>query len=129
MSSQHDRRADVSSAAGLDDLRRRLGAVLVDLEFPARRWQVLTAADLYGVDTPTRGLLEVLPERRYHSLAEVGAVIAAVLAGRPVAAVPGAPAQRPAPPARPAMASRPVPVAHRAVPPPARRAVPRTPVA
>lgn len=71
-------------ASGLPD---RLSAVLGDLVLPAHRWQVLTSAEMYGVDTVTRTLLERLPERRYHSLGEVVAVLAAVLAGRPVAAV------------------------------------------
>ncbi len=84
MSARHDRPiAGTSSLAGVSGvaLLERLGAVLADLRFPARRWQVLTVGDLYGVDTATRGLLELLPERRYHSMAEVAGVLAAVLAG------------------------------------------------
>ncbi|MDD7942544.1 DUF2795 domain-containing protein [Actinomycetospora lutea] len=73
-----------AEASGLPD---RLAAVLGDLTFPADRWQVLTTADMYGVDTVTRTMLERLPERRHHSLGEVVAVLAAVLSGRPVAAV------------------------------------------
>jgi hypothetical protein len=112
---------------GPEDLRDMLAAVLDDLVFPARRWQVLTTGDLYGVDTATRGLLELLPERRYSSLAEIVAVVTAVRAGRPVAAV-GQASRPPMPP----VASRrgPVPVAGRqVVQTPARRAVPSTPVA
>lgn len=74
-------------------VEERVAPVLADLEFPARRWQVLTVADLYGVDTATRSLLELLPERRYHSLAEVAGVLAAVLVRPPAAAAPA-----PAPP-------------------------------
>jgi hypothetical protein len=75
------------SASGPAGLTDRLAAVLGDLALPAHRWQVLTAAEMYGVDTVTRTMLERLPERRYHSLGEVVAVLAAVLSGRPVAAV------------------------------------------
>ncbi|PVZ07746.1 hypothetical protein [Actinomycetospora cinnamomea] len=110
-----------------EGLRAVLAAVLDDLVFPARRWQVLTAGDLYGVDTTTRRLLELLPERRYGSLAEIAAVVTAVLAGRPVAAVGQAP-----PPPSPRVAPRrgPSPVAGRpAVRTPGRRPVPSTPVA
>jgi hypothetical protein len=112
---------------GPEDLPDMLAAVLDDLVFPARRWQVLTVGDLYGVDTATRGLLELLPERRYSSLAEIVAVVTAVRAGRPVAAV-GQASRPPMPP----VASRrgPVPVAGRqVVQTPARTPVPSTPVA
>ena len=116
---------------GPEGLRDVLGAVLDDLVFPARRWQVLTTADLYGVDTTTRGLLELLPERPYSSLAEVAAVITAVLAGRPVAAV-GQASRPPVPPVAPRRG--PVPMAGRQVVrtparTPARRPVPSMPVA
>ena len=116
---------------GPEDLRDVLAAVLDDLVFPARRWQVLTAGDLYGVDTTTRGLLELLPERHYASLAEVAAVVTAVLAGRPVAAV-GQASRPPVPPVAPRRG--PVPMAGRQVVrtpgrPPVRRPVPTMPVA
>jgi hypothetical protein len=100
-------------------LAERLATVLGDLTFPARRWQVLTVGDLYGVDTATRGLLELLPERRYQSLPEIVAVVTAVLVGRPVTAIPGAP------PRAPRLARhRPAPRGMTG-----RRPVPRTPVA
>ena len=103
--------ADGNGAA----LQERLGAVLADLAFPARRWQVLAVSDLYGVDTATRALLEQLPERHYHSLAEIVGVLAAVLVGRPVAAV-GTAGEPPRPPAtRRPLAGDPAPV-HPAVP-------------
>lgn len=118
MTARPDRPA--SSAPG-PDLPDRLAAVLGDLVLPAQRWQVLTAAEMYGVDTVTRTLLERLPERRYHSLGEVVAVLAAVLSGRPVAAVgrAGPPRiPRTAPRRGPVAAARPVrPVAHRPVRP------------
>jgi hypothetical protein len=116
---------------GPEGLRDVLAAVLDDLVFPARRWQVLTTGDLYGVDTATRGLLALLPERHYSSLAEIAAVVTAVLAGRPVEAV----GQASRPP-MPSVAPRrgPVPMAGRQVvrtpaQTPARRPVPSTPVA
>ncbi|GAA4934783.1 DUF2795 domain-containing protein [Actinomycetospora succinea] len=85
MTAQHGHPA--SPAPGASGLPDRLAAVLGDLVFPADRWQVLTAAEMYGVDTVSRTLIERLPERRYHSLGEIVAVLAAVLSGRPVAAV------------------------------------------
>ncbi|MDF2979916.1 MAG: hypothetical protein K0S40_4644 [Actinomycetospora sp.] len=116
---------------GPEGLREVLAAVLGDLVFPARRWQVLTAGDLYGVDTTTRGLLALLPERHYSSLAEIAAVITAVLAGRPVEAV-GQASRPPMPPVAPRRG--PVPAARRQVVrtpgrTPVRRPVPSTPVA
>jgi hypothetical protein len=85
MTAHSDRPLSVpAEAQGLPD---RLAAVLADLAFPAHRWQVLTTGELYGVDTVTRGLLERLPERRYHSLGEIAGVLLAVLTGRAPAAV------------------------------------------
>jgi hypothetical protein len=116
---------------GPEGLRDVLAAVLDDLVFPARRWQVLTTGDLYGVDTATRGLLTLLPERHYSSLAEIAAVVTAVLAGRPVEAV-GQASRPPMPPVAPRRG--PVPMAGRQVVrtparTTARRPVPATPVA
>lgn len=96
------------NSSGLPD---RLAAVLGDLAVPAHRWQVLTTAEMYGVDTVTRSMLERLPERRYHSLGEIAAVLAAVLSGRSVAAVGQAgPSRIPrtAPRRGPVVAARPV---------------------
>jgi hypothetical protein len=107
--------------AGLLD---RLASVLGDLTFPAQRWQVITVGDLYGVDTSTRSLLERLPQRRYHSLREVAAVLAAVLSGRPVASVGQA-----GPPPTPRVAPRHTPAAARPQRVVGRRPVPTTPVA
>jgi hypothetical protein len=134
MSAHDDRSARGTSPAGGSgaDFQERLGWVLADLVYPARRWQVLAVSDLYGVDAATRALLEQLPERRYHSLGEVVGVLTAVLVGRPVAAVgtagtpPSPPTTRrpvagPPAPARPAVPP--------SVPPTAPPAVPPTPVA
>jgi hypothetical protein len=116
---------------GPEGLRDVLAAVLDDLVFPARRWQVLTAGDLYGVDTTTRGLLTLLPERHYSSLAEIAGVITAVLAGRPVGAV-GHASPPPGPPVAPPRGPMPTPrrqVVRSLGRTPARRPVPSAPVA
>ncbi|MHC1558461.1 DUF2795 domain-containing protein [Actinomycetospora sp. C-140] len=110
-------------------LPERLAAVLGDLAFPARRWQVLTAGEMYGIDTVTRGLLERLPERHYQSLGEVVGVLAAVLSGRPVASVGQAGPPRTARVAPRRGPGAPVPPRTARVHPGARRPVPRTPVA
>ncbi|GLZ46200.1 hypothetical protein Acsp06_23850 [Actinomycetospora sp. NBRC 106375] len=107
----------------------RLAAVLGDLAFPAQRWQVLTAGEMYGTDTVTRGLLERLPERRYQSLGEVVGVLAAVLSGRPVASVGQAGPPRTARVAPRRGPGAPVPPRTARAHPGARRPAPRTPVA
>jgi hypothetical protein len=117
-------RPDSPSSPPAAGIAERLAAVLGDLTFPAQRWQVLTVGDLYGVDTATRSLLERLPQRRYHSLREVAAVLAAVLAGRPVAEVGQA-----GPPPTPGVAPRRMPVGTRPQRIVDRRPVPTTPVA
>ncbi|HJP74615.1 MAG TPA: hypothetical protein VJ914_10125 [Pseudonocardiaceae bacterium] len=43
--------------------KQSLCFVLADLTFPAQRWEVLTQADLYGVDAVTRERLRLLPTR------------------------------------------------------------------
>ena len=50
--------------------------VLRGLDFPAERWQVITQAELYGVDVETRSRLHELPMRRYRSTTEVTAALA-----------------------------------------------------
>ena len=102
---------DSDLPAGAAAIRRRLAPVLRDLAFPALRWQVLTAADLYGADNVTRALLVRLPEHRYHSFAELVGVLAAAVDGRtdgPRAAG-RLPHQAPTPQVRPA---RPAPRHH-----------------
>jgi hypothetical protein len=49
----------------------RLSAVLSELEFPAHKWMIQTAADLYGADVQTRIELNDLPETIYNDIAEV----------------------------------------------------------
>ncbi|WP_285659581.1 hypothetical protein [Actinomycetospora sp. NBRC 106375] len=46
-------------------------AVFDDLEWPLERWQLLVAADGYGVSPHVRDLLAQVPEHRYASLAEL----------------------------------------------------------
>ena len=124
----HDRPTTTvpAEATGLPE---RLTAVLGDLAFPARRWQVLTTGEMYGIDTVSRALLERLPERRYHSLGEIVGVLAAVLAGRPPAAVGQAGPPRVARVAPRRGPGAPVPPRTVRPHPAARRAVPTTPVA
>ena len=62
-------------------LHARVAPVLGALGFPARRWQVLAEADLYGVDSVTRSLLTALPELTYPSFADLLHVLAAVMHG------------------------------------------------
>lgn len=93
-------------------LVERLVPILRDVPFPARRWQVVTAAEIYGCDGVTREVLVRLPEAEFATPHDVIGVLAAVLTGRslPVATMRGgAPAARPA---RPGAPSR---VPHRAV--------------
>lgn len=59
-----------------DELGSLLALVLAELPFPARRWQLITVADLYGVDAGTRTLLYSLPARPYRDLADVIAAVA-----------------------------------------------------
>jgi hypothetical protein len=70
-----------------------LPQILVGLRFPAQRWQILTQAGLYGVDSRTRELFERLPAREYRSYAE----IAAALAQRPQIASARVSVHRPVP--------------------------------
>lgn len=49
----------------------RFSAVLADAEFPLRRWEILTIADGYGLDSGTRSKLEQIPDRAYADSSEV----------------------------------------------------------
>jgi len=40
-----------------------LRTVLAELRFPAQRWEIITTADMYGVDAATCELLRRLPLR------------------------------------------------------------------
>jgi hypothetical protein len=77
-------RSECSPAA----LAERLLPILRELPFPARRWQIVTAGDLYGCDTVTRELLGRVPEADYAGAADVLGVLAAVLTGRPLPVTP-----------------------------------------
>ena len=49
----------------------RLAMVLGELQFPAQKWTIQTAADLYGADVQTRTELQALPEVVYRDIGEV----------------------------------------------------------
>ena len=49
----------------------RLSIVLRELKFPAEKWRIQTAADLYGADVQTRTELQDLPEDIYSDIDEV----------------------------------------------------------
>ena len=55
----------------------RLSMVLGELQFPAPKWTIQTAADLYGADVRTRTELQDLPEVVYHDIDEVVSAIEA----------------------------------------------------
>lgn len=50
-----------------------LRTVLAELRFPAQRWEIITTADMYGVDAATCELLRRLPLRStpYRNLQDV----------------------------------------------------------
>ncbi|HEX3590110.1 MAG TPA: hypothetical protein VHV74_10785 [Pseudonocardiaceae bacterium] len=45
--------------------KQSLRFILDGLTFPAERWQILTAADLYGADVATCQRLRMLPVRNH----------------------------------------------------------------
>jgi len=49
----------------------RLSIVLRELQYPAQKWMIQTAADLYGADVQTRIELQDLPEVIYNDIDEV----------------------------------------------------------
>lgn len=75
---------DTSPAA----LAERLVPILRDVPFPARRWQVVTAGEIYGCDGVTRELLARLPEAEYATPQDLLGVLSAVLTGRPLPVTP-----------------------------------------
>ena len=85
---------DTSPAA----LAERLVPILRDVPFPARRWQVVTAGEIYGCDGVTREILARLPEAEYATPQNLLGVLSATLTGRPVPLTPtmrgGTPAGR-----------------------------------
>jgi hypothetical protein len=100
---------DTSPAA----LAERLVPILRDVPFPARRWQVVTAGEIYGCDGVTREILARLPEAEYATPQDLLGVLSATLTGRPV---PLTPAMRGGTPAgRGGRPGAPVRMPHRAV--------------
>lgn len=71
---------DTSPAA----LAARLAPILGDVPFPARRWQVITAGDIYGCDAVTREIIARLPEAEYATAQDLLGVLSAALTGRPL---------------------------------------------
>lgn len=56
----------------MDPVRASAFAAALDgVEFPVRRWQLVAAADRYGVDATTRVKVDQLPERTYHDVFDV----------------------------------------------------------
>jgi hypothetical protein len=49
--------------------------VLRGLRYPAEKWQIITQAELFGVDVATRSKLHGLPTRRYRSSTDVTAAL------------------------------------------------------
>jgi hypothetical protein len=49
----------------------RLSIVLRELQYPAQKWMIQTAADLYGADVQTQIELRDLPETTYHDIDDV----------------------------------------------------------
>lgn len=49
----------------------RLNEVLADLHYPAQKWEVITCAEIWGVDLETRRQLYGLPVRTFDNLREV----------------------------------------------------------
>jgi Protein of unknown function (DUF2795) len=60
-----------------------LDRVLDELEYPARKWQVVTTAELAGADNVTLGHLNELPRTVYGSLAHIRYVLALGATPRP----------------------------------------------
>jgi hypothetical protein len=49
----------------------RLAEILADLQFPAEKWEVITCAEIWGVDLETRRRLYGLPVQTFESEREV----------------------------------------------------------
>ncbi|GLZ50339.1 hypothetical protein Acsp06_65240 [Actinomycetospora sp. NBRC 106375] len=63
--------------------QRMLAAVLDELRFPARRWQIVTAAELFGVDNRTLMSLRQIPDAQYPDVAAVASAARHAAAARP----------------------------------------------
>jgi len=57
-----------------------LRTVLAELRFPAERWEIITTADMYGVDAATCELLRRLPLRStpYRNIQDVAEALHSV---------------------------------------------------
>jgi len=59
-------RSDLDQPTGAtmtEPTAQSLRSVLAELRFPAERWEIITTADMYGVDAATCELLRRLPLR------------------------------------------------------------------
>jgi hypothetical protein len=61
-----------------------LRTILAELRFPAERWEIITTADMYGVDAATCELLRRLPVRNtpYRDIPDVVEALSSVAAPR-----------------------------------------------
>lgn len=50
---------------------KRVNEVLVDLTYPAEKWEVITCAEIRGADIETRRKLYGLPARTFGNVGEV----------------------------------------------------------
>lgn len=55
----------------MTEMRQRLRQVLADQRFPAERWELIAAAEIYGADLVTRNELHALQPLRFQCLADV----------------------------------------------------------
>jgi hypothetical protein len=60
--------------------RQSLRVVLADVVYPARRWEIIIAADMYGADGQTRQRLRRLPlrDRPFRNLQDIVTALDAV---------------------------------------------------
>lgn len=58
------------------DTSARLTEVLADLHYPAQKWEIITCAEIWGVDVETRRRLYGLPVRTFENLRQVADLLA-----------------------------------------------------
>jgi hypothetical protein len=69
--------AGLLASHDVEQVAARLAVILADLAFPARWWQIITVANLYGADRITRAALARLPERsEFHDVRELAQALA-----------------------------------------------------
>lgn len=60
----------------LMNIPTRLGKVLADLHYPAEKWEIITCAEIWGMDVETRRKLYSLPVRTFDNLRQVAESLA-----------------------------------------------------